>query len=526
MLLQLVSDKKKYLDIMDYLFQMLSLTVFLYGSHSLVIPTNSGPISGTQTTVNGTELFLFLGIPFAKPPVGDLRFKKPVPLAPWNDTLDATHFQGSCPQSIPYSKVYYDLLPNKTISEDCLFINVYVPDMLTPSSPKSVMIWIHGGGYTIGQGMLYDGSQMAVSGDVIVVTFNYRLGILGFMSTGDSASPGNFGLWDQQLAMKWVQNNIAAFGGNPYSVTIFGESSGGFSVGLQMLIPQNKGLFKRAIAESGSGTSFISLRSDPLKTAKAYAQFLNCSSDSLNSSYTIVECLSGKSADDLITAQTTYGVPHFDKVQFGGGPLGPVLDGDLIKTVPMAAVQDPTSDVYRFLRSIDIIVGNVNAEGSLILFGLFPLQNPFHFNISDGVPTSVLCDSFAPDLVYQYYNNSKSVTEAICKQYSSDNMSIQGQNIINMYGDCFFVVPTLRSLDAHSRDNVNTKAYQFLFAKTVPMIGLQVPPWFKGAPHESELFYLFRPGTLQSIYNVARNPSDVTLSETMLKYWSNFAKTG
>jgi carboxylesterase type B len=163
------------------------------------------------------------------------------------------------------------------------------------NSKKSVILWIHGGGYLGGQGMAYDGSYLAGIGNVIVVAINYRLEAFGFFSTGDDVAPGNYGLWDQKMAIQWVHDNIDSFGGDANSITLAGESAGGFSVALQALHPSNKGLFHRVIAQSGvsnSMTTFDNARS----TAKLISKSLNCSTD-LNSE--TMMCIRGKSFDDI-----------------------------------------------------------------------------------------------------------------------------------------------------------------------------------------------------------------------------------
>ncbi|XP_052071092.1 carboxylesterase 1F-like [Mytilus californianus] len=192
----------------------------------------------------------FRNIPFAKPPVGGLRFHQPVPYGSWSDIYDATRFGPSCIQSV--NGIVDQYVPNTNTSEDCLVLNIYVPSGFSESNAKSVIIWVHGGGYYLGQGMFYDGSYLSGIGDVIVVTINYRLGVFGFFSTMDDVALGNYGLWDQQMAIKWVHDNIESFGGDPNSVTIAGQSAGAFSVALQALNPANKGLFHRVIAQSGA----------------------------------------------------------------------------------------------------------------------------------------------------------------------------------------------------------------------------------------------------------------------------------
>src|SRR5215475_422830 len=219
-----------------------------------VVITQQGRVRGVERS----DVRAFLGIPYAAPPIGDLRWKPPQIHAPWPHVLDATKFRGHCAQ-----------VPNPTgtpsTSEDCLFLNVYVPNADDDDSQQSktphlraVMVWIHGGNLTAGESDDFDGSMLATLGNVIVVTINYRLGALGFLAhpaltaeSPDHAS-GNYGIMDQAEALRWVHRNILFFGGDPTRVTIFGESAGGLSVHSQLASPGSAGLFHRAIVQSGA----------------------------------------------------------------------------------------------------------------------------------------------------------------------------------------------------------------------------------------------------------------------------------
>ena len=212
------------------------------------------PIYGSAVTSVNT----FLGIPFAAPPVGELRFQPPKPAQSWKPSVyDATSFRKVCIQKRElFEEAFKKVIPNfgkSNYGEDCLYLNVYAPaqnDSLNPSTKCPVMVYIHGGGFVVGSAIVNDGLGLSTYG-VVVVTIQYRLGPFGFLSTGDSAAPGNYGMLDQVQALKWVKENIKNFGGDPDKITIIGLSAGGASVSLHLLSRLSANLFHRAISESG-----------------------------------------------------------------------------------------------------------------------------------------------------------------------------------------------------------------------------------------------------------------------------------
>ena len=216
---------------------------------SVITPT--GEINGKLENVafDGVQYNVtkFLGIPYAEPPVGQNRFKRPVPKARFTSSYNAMEYGNSCLQGQGLGLFRFNT------SEDCLFLNVFVPGTMDPTNKLPVMFWIHGGGFTGGTSSMYPGDYLSVYGRVIVVTINYRLAQLGWLRTKEQY--GNVGLWDQHQALRWVNDNIGAFGGDANNITIFGESAGSSCVVYHILYPGNKGLFQRAIAESGGITS-------------------------------------------------------------------------------------------------------------------------------------------------------------------------------------------------------------------------------------------------------------------------------
>lgn len=278
------------------------------GRH-ITTETLSGHVRGLIEDVGGVDVAKYLGIPYAEPPVGELRFRKPVPAKPWRPTtLDAVSFSSPCAQangSFPPSPW---LVKRDRVSEDCLYLNVWSP--LGRPKPLGVLFWIHGGGYRTGTAshVLYDGKALAAVGDIVVVSINYRVGSLGFLYTGPGSSSGNYALWDQHLGLLWVRDNIARFGGDPGRVTVYGESAGSIGIGAQLLSPRNAGLIRRAIMASGSNYWLVPPQN---AVGHAYADrvagHVGCLDESKPSSKTnpeqVVECLRSVPVEKIIDAE-------------------------------------------------------------------------------------------------------------------------------------------------------------------------------------------------------------------------------
>ncbi|CAN7939175.1 unnamed protein product, partial [Ixodes hexagonus] len=239
-------------------------------SFSAVLPetplvlTSTGVVSGQRFEIGGNEVDAFYGIPYAKPPVGELRFQKPQPSEAWNGTYEATTKPTACKQlGLRFLKDV--TLDYTNSSEDCLYVNVWKPANIcrggevTCDKKLPVVVYIYGGGFQWGDSglLVYDAANFVGLSDIVFVSFNHRLSLLGFLSVGTSDLPGNAGFWDQLLALKWVNKNIKYFGGNPDDVTLGGHSAGAISAGLHAASPHSKGLFHRIIMQSGSPLSLI-----------------------------------------------------------------------------------------------------------------------------------------------------------------------------------------------------------------------------------------------------------------------------
>ncbi|KAK3084930.1 hypothetical protein FSP39_021564 [Pinctada imbricata] len=509
------------------LFLLILRTGYLYAdSNSPIVDTPSGKVKGIRVDVDGlagAKTVQFRGIPFAKPPVGDLRFEKPQPVRPWNETKDASVFGPSCVQ--PFDKLlpYKNLFPNLKISEDCLVLNIYAPNDVDNQRNKTVMVWIHGGGYVIGQGMFYDPSYMAVKGDVIVVTINYRLGVFGFATLKNEILKGNYGLWDQIEALKWIKQNIYAFGGDTNSITIFGESAGGFSVSLLALIPSNKGLFHRVIAQSGVASSiFATAFTEPNYTLSIGKQ-VGCNDKDPKA---FVNCLKGMSADLLPNVTKAFDNVIPDVIHILG-TSAPVVDNEVLTDLPENLLKNTKSDACQFFKSLDIMFGNVKTEGSLILGVFTPVvQNMFNFNGSIGLPYDVFCDNIVKTLVNDYFSGISAVKDAICTEYGVRyDQGMQGMGAVDMFTDLFFMSVGVSTLRNHALSNPNVKRYQYIFTKEDKITSTR-PSWFHGASHGNELPYLFDLRRLPALLNVSLTSYDLILSDKMIAYWTNFAKTG
>ncbi|XP_060064176.1 acetylcholinesterase-like [Ylistrum balloti] len=489
-----------------------------------IVHTPSGPIRGIGVPYEGETVYQYRNIPYAKPPVGDLRLQKPVPHQIWTDIFDATVFGPSCLQDKDRIKNLIPKLPNPNFSEDCLQLNVYTPSTVLPQDRKSVMIWVHGGAFLLGQASYFDSTRLVTRGDVIIVTLNYRLGALGFLSTSDDGMPGNFGLWDQRLAFQWVKQNIASFGGDPNSITIFGQSAGAFSVGLHAMMPINRGLFTRVISESGGLDSKIAVRQDPKPITSEYGRVINCTQGT--DTDTLVRCLRGKTFYEIIEAQNSL------NSSFYGGDYNlefmPVIDGVLIKEMPGALLSNFSSEEYKFFKSLDIIFGTSSNDGGIAATIVANrLQEKYRFNTTLEIPTVVLRDEIAPKLAELFYNNNEHVSRAIFDMYSSTDTLEQSKNVLNLFTDYTFLSATVSALNSHSATSISPgkNTFQYIFSGHGAIAGSYVlPVYFTGAWHGAELPFLFGqigPGT--ALNNTANNRA---LADMVVSYWTNFAKHG
>jgi para-nitrobenzyl esterase len=310
-----------------------------------VVSTTAGKVRG----VHDGSSYAFRGIPYAAPPVGMLRFLPPAPMTQWSGIRDAVSYGHSCPQP-PERPAGWS--PEPSLSEDCLYLNVWTP-ALADGVRRPVMVWFHGGGFSIGSGSwpVYDSAALARRGDVVVVTVNHRLGIYGYLHLGELAGPeyassGNAGMLDLVAALEWVRDNIAAFGGDPQNVMIFGESGGGAKVSTLLAMPAVLGLFHRAVVQSGPG---LRVRK-PVQATESAEQILMA----LGVGARDRTALAALPTERLLEAQKKRGRMSFTD-------FSPVLDGTAVTNHPGAAISDGSA------HDVPMIIGCNRDEASLFL---------------------------------------------------------------------------------------------------------------------------------------------------------------
>jgi para-nitrobenzyl esterase len=441
----------------------------------------SDPVRVEQGQLAGADgrspdVRVYRGVPFAAPPVGALRWKPPEPAPYWQGVRQATQIGNACPQPpFPANGLYGTSPP--PISEDCLNLNIWTPAK-SADDRLPVMVWIHGGGFEHGSGgaIGYDGENLARKG-VVVVTINYRLGILGFLALPEleAESPdhaaGNYALMDQIAALRWVQRNITAFGGDPVRVTIFGESAGSVSVNILMASPLAQGLFSRAIGESGGSFGPMPSLADAEKGGRQFASKCGATEDVLKS-------LRAKSVDDLLRATTE------DDVQI-------IVDGWVLpQSVYTIFAEGKQNDV-------PIIVGNNASEGTI-----FP------------PPTgSLSAQEFADQAHRRYGAFAKQFLEAY-PAGSSDQEAIAAYFESIRDGQFGW---EMRFWARMATETGHRRAYRYYFSRVPPGSGERL-----GAFHGSELAYVFE----NFPYRISYQGADKQLGEFISGYWANFARTG
>eukprot|EP00062_Callorhinchus_milii_P000712 gi/632934949/ref/XP_007887125.1/ PREDICTED: neuroligin-1 [Callorhinchus milii] len=526
-----------------------------------VVNTNYGRLRGIKKELSNEILgpvIQYLGVPYAAPPTGERRFQPPEPPSSWSEIRNATHFAPVCPQNI------HGMLPEVMLpvwfyanleviasyvqeqNEDCLFLNIYVPtedvkriskecarkpgkkicrkggpltkkqtddlgdndgaedEDIRDSGPKPVMVYIHGGSYMEGTGNIFDGSVLASYGNVIVITVNYRLGVLGFLSTGDQAAKGNYGLLDQIQALRWISENIAFFSGDPLRITVFGSGAGASCVNLLTLSHYSEGLFQRAIAQSGTALSSWAVSYQPAKFAKQLAAKVGCN---MIDTVDLVECLRSKQYKELVEQDIQPARYHI--------AFGPVIDGDVIPDDPQILMEQG-----EFLN-YDIMLGVNQGEGYKFVESIVDNEdgvsaNDFDFAVSNFV-----------DNLYGYPEGKDVLRETIKFMYTDwadrHNPETRRKTLLALFTDHQWVAPAVATADLHSGFGSPTFFYAFYHHCQSDMM----PAWADSS-HGDEIPYVFGVPMIGAteLFPCNFSKNDVMLSAVVMTYWTNFAKTG
>jgi para-nitrobenzyl esterase len=485
----------------------------------LDVMTASGPVHGA--TAGGVRSFL--GIPFAGTTAGANRWKPPQPVTAWSTALDATKLGPICPQIDPSTMAY-----STTSDENCLSLNVWTPDP-APTTPVPVMVWIFGGAFVFGSGGAapYSGNNLVPKGNVVVVSMNYRVGALGFLAHSalaaeeSSGSAGNYGLLDQQAALQWVQTNIAAFGGDKTNVTLFGESAGGKSVCLQMLSPGSRGLFARAIVESGLCLTPGSTLGAAEAEGDRFAQAMGCGAADAGAG--VLSCLRNLSASAITNGPATA------PAQLPGGffyqddsttlSFAPIVDG------VFATDQPATLFAANKQGAIPVLQGTNTAEG--ILFQTSAL-GPYTPVMTNADYLAALTRRFGPEataIAAQYpvagasdddggaADAAGAGSDAAATGFDSPNDALT-----QVTADAFFVCQA-RALERMIASAGN-KTYLYSF--NGPLIDVPLPQLVGLAFHSSELPYVWGNSYLLGSVPEAGLP----LVSAIEGYWTQFAQNG
>ena len=465
---------------------LLSIATYAHAASPTIVKTDKGKVEGLLTTDG--KVAAFKGIPYALPPVGNLRWQPPQPAAKWKGTRVAKDFGSHCIQSHGYpDMVFHDPGP----SEDCLTLNVWTPVGAKHGS-LPVMVWVYGGGFSSGgtSEARQDG-QFLAHRDVVVVTMNYRLGIFGFFShpelTAESPhhASGNYGLMDQGAVLEWVKRNIAGFGGDPKNVTIFGESAGSFAVSSLMASPLTKDLIARAIGESG-GAFYSGSLSYPTREVSE--------------------------REDSEWAQTAFGTSKLADLRKLSSDE--ILKGVTAKTTPPAPRHGPNVDGYFLPDSVP----NIYAAGKQAHVPLLA-----GWNSDEGRGATLLAkppvtvESFSSQALKEFGTHAQEFLAV----YSAGSDEEARTSAGDFGGDSFIAYSTWRWIEAHVQTG-NSPTYRYFLTLGSP--GDRYHAAMLGAFHSDDIEYVF--GTLDSRPEAVWRPEDRTLSDQMGQYWTNFARTG
>ncbi|KAH9491597.1 hypothetical protein Btru_030996 [Bulinus truncatus] len=465
-------------------------------TYHVTLTTTLGNVTRFRQVNSDVKVETFYAIPYAQIPTGHLRFKPPVPASPWTETLLGTVKPKSCWQLIDTSLGGFEGInmwnPNTVMSEDCLRLNVWRPLPSNDIVPKTIMVWIYGGGFTSSTATLnvYDGTQLAARNDVIVVSFNYRLGALGFFFMDSEDAPGNVGLLDQVMALQWIKQNAYHLGGSPDNIVIFGESAGAVSVGFHLLSPMSQNLFKYAIMQSSAPVAKWNIQDRDLakSTSLKLAKLLNCTSENATGD---MNCLYFASPEAIIQ-QANFITPIVDGQFLPDHPEKMLSRGEVKNTSVMLGVNK--NEGYYF---------NVYWWHST----MFPLNGNGEIN-----------EVQYNEILEHLFLNNTSTIQSVKLQYPIDMCNSFSSNVDAITGDLLFKCPVVSFAQIYSR--LGNPVYMYSFEHRT-----SATPWpeWMGTLHGYEIELLFGL-PFSKCTNYTKEEKE--LSSRMMKLWTDFSKTG
>lgn len=475
-----------------------------------IVSTRTGVVRGFRRVVLEDKVVeSFTGIPYAKAPVGKRRFRRPEPVEPWNGTLDATRPAPACTQTstVDAKVIKFQATKKATsgTSEDCLFLNIWTPKREL-SKKRSVMVWLFGGALLTGSAT--DGAVLAAYGDVVVVTLNYRLGVFGFLYGGTEDAPGNQALYDQALALTWVRDNVDRFGGSPDSITLFGQSSGAWSVTFHLLSPITQSMVRKAIIQSGGvdRKGLVRKDTDMLERAHTFAEFLGCSRGA-NSTGKLtaeaVDCLRSANSTELSVTERLFTIL---KTAF----FQPIYGDQFMPVEPRLA---------KFPGNKDILIGQVENEGALYIS-----QN-FRDTFSQTKPSrkiNKLEMEYFLGKIFPSLNlpSLKRVHEEYMGNLQDFDYDALREALVDARGDshvvCGVVGTATKLANATTLNNTGAGVYYYKISH-VPRC-MEREAWLK-TTHANDVPYVFG-----NSFEDGGCAPDRAISRTVMRLWSSFAK--
>ena len=498
-------------------------------AQNVSVETDIGTIVGEVQSqmFNGTAYNFkqFLGIPYAEAPTGERRFNRAQKKANFSEPFIAQTLPPFCPQSPAYLDFFGITLDPEWQSEDCLRLNIFTPEQDAPNNAKRpVMVWIHGGFYEVETQNWYLAKLIAAMNDVIYVTLNYRLSVLGFLSTGDNTLPGNHGMWDQHMAIQWVHDHIENFGGDPEKITIAGESAGSAAVVHHALYKGSKPLFNGVIAQSGSANNAFMIEMNPHRKFLMIVEKTGCSKNETSES---IACLQNKSLAELMNKLTL-------DLSFP-----PVVDGEFIEIHPDDVFLNQTDKARSILSDFgkyNFMFGLNSDEGALMFYKLEELVAKQGQETLTGYTQDAFMNKIIPfALEESHITDTPTLRSSIANQYldwtEPSNHELIKFASLDLLSDTLFNAGVMKAAMMHASSASAGETYLYVFDHRSRLS----IPGILGSNHAEEVIFALGFPSDQLVYFYGLNiedpadnftQADIKLSVDMMEYWSNFVKSG